>query len=163
MSSSLFHVQLWPYTIRNGFRAERTESSGTIHVAKIKWKMESYCHIRESTEELCFSTTPAIVALPSSAVAWTLLPIPHKKTSIAALLFLSWSVLSCNASYAAPQTTCPEKDPAFLMRWPNLLAITVKRDAPSSRRKVTVFKQGYSSGKLFEGIFPHRVIVRGSW
>lgn len=47
------------------------------------------------------------------------------------------------------------------MRWPNLVAITVKRDGPSSRRKVTVFKQGYSSGKLSEVIFPYRVIVTG--
>lgn len=70
--------------------------------------------------------------------------------------------MSCNASYAAPQTTCPEGDLTFLMRWPNLLEITVKRDALSSRRKVTVFKQGYSSGKLSEGIFPYSVIVRGS-
>lgn len=70
--------------------------------------------------------------------------------------------MNCNASFAAPQTPCPERDPASLKRWPNLLVVTVKRNAPSSRRKVTEFKQGCSSGKLSEGIFPHRVIVTGS-
>lgn len=70
--------------------------------------------------------------------------------------------MSCSASYTAPQTACPERDPAFLISWPNLLVITVKRKAPSSRRKVTVFMQGCSSGKLSKGIFPYRVIVTGS-
>lgn len=64
MASSLFHVQLWLCTVRNGFRAERTESLGTFYVAKIKCKMESYCLVRESTEQLCFPTTPASATLP---------------------------------------------------------------------------------------------------
>lgn len=157
MASSLFHVQLWLCTVRNGFRAERRESLGTLYVAKIKCKMESYCLVRESTEQLCFPTTPASPLSPSSV--WTLLSQENFKNHPFIPVLIC---MSCNASYAALQTTCPERDPASLMRWPNLLAIIVKRDAPSSGRKVTVFKQGYSSGKISEGIFPYRVIVTGS-
>lgn len=70
MASSLFHVQLWLCTVRNGFRAERRESLGTLYVAKIKCKMESYCLVRVNRTTVlsyhsCQSTLP-IISLDTS-------------------------------------------------------------------------------------------------
>lgn len=91
----LFYIRLWPYTVRNRFKAERTESHGTARVANLRCQRG---HTKQSEKLLpcnsvnitsvlfhCFHQSRSLIIS-----CWLNTSInTSQETVIAALLFLS--------------------------------------------------------------------------
>lgn len=133
MAPILFYIHLWPYTVRNGFKAELTESHGTVRVANPRCQ-------RGNTKQ-----NGKLWPYKSVNITSVLLHHSHQSRSLVVSCWSNTStnasqencnncpfipvliLMSCSASYAAPQTTYLERDPAFVIRWPSLHVRTMER------------------------------------
>lgn len=129
----LFYIWFWPYTVRNGFKAERTESHVTAHVANLRCQRGNTKQSRKLLPYNSVNITSVLFHRSHQSCSLTISCLWN--TSYQCLTrncescpFIPALILMiCSASYSALQTTYLATEPAFVIKWPSHHVPTMER------------------------------------